>query len=83
MSEKRDDGGPIFPFVVPLFDKYRQLEVGMTLRDYFAAHAPFVIEDILYTHDKDQSFNPREKHLELLAEMRYKYADAMIVERNK
>lgn len=33
----RDDAGPAFPFV---YDDTKNYEEGMSLRDYFAAHAP-------------------------------------------
>jgi hypothetical protein len=46
---------------------------GMTLRDYFAAHAPASAlgGNSGYTHIEDE------------VEYRYKYADAMLAERNK
>lgn len=47
---------------------------GMTLRDYFAAHAPV---------PANMSWNNRANLLGEEVEYRYKYADAMLAERAK
>ena len=88
-------GGPAFPMAVDCSAGSRtEYQIGMTLRDYFAAHCPhsfkFTMGDIAkylelpspneqsLTHDQIQL--GREK---LDAMRRYKWADAMLSERAK
>ena len=55
----------------------------MTLRDYFAAHAQITVEDAIRTlpeHWKRTESNGDEVHAQL-ADLRYRYADAMLNEK--
>lgn len=61
----KNDGGPAFPTPESHGDDYE----GMSMRDYFAAHAPLQIDDARTWENE--------------AELRYKYADAMLKERVK
>lgn len=66
MSEQIKDGGPAFP-VHPVAHERSDMECaalsGMTLRDYFAAHAP-ITRDLMSLKDH--------------CAYRYRYADAML-----
>lgn len=94
MSDKQiETGGPAFPSIeqtdewsenqggyVPKF----YTEGGMTLRDYFAAHAPITFDDIRGI--MGSSFDPsrdmdRLAIIAVLAHARAEYADAMIAAR--
>lgn len=67
---EHDDGGPAFPT-----DSEHQSGpntyhfTGMTLRDYFAVHCPKRLDSYLSLDDE--------------AEMRYRYADAMLKARKQ
>lgn len=63
------DGGPAFP--VPPNWVY----LGMSLRDYFAAHAPY-INDLYHTISSEQK-------LLTDAERAYRWADAMLKVRER
>lgn len=70
----KNTGGPAFPVIPPLSGGvsapgYPFPGEGMTLRDYFAVHAPIPLND---HRDWQQE-----------AEIRYMYADAMLAEREK
>lgn len=71
----RDTGGPAFPIAITgaggfkTVDEFDRAVAGMTLRDYFAAHCPMEIDE--------------RRSWETEAEVRYKYADAMLAERSK
>lgn len=65
---------------------------GMTIRDYFAIHAPEPSpDDITLQSNLDRSRNPHnEAHKpkiresrEIVADLRYRFADAMIAARSK
>ena len=82
-----NDGGPAFPTAQSQF--HDGLVGGMTLRDYFAAHSPPMPSDLgalaLEAADVD---NPDKTHgekcdvlLPIVAEWRYRYADAMLAAR--
>jgi hypothetical protein len=58
-------GGPAFPAQVKFFD---EPTTGMTLRDYFAAHAP---EPYKNWHGGERGFAD-------IIEWRWSYADAML-----
>lgn len=82
MTEK-NTGGPAFP---PMHDPDTH-QSGMTLRDYFAAHAPSVpndfdikcIEAVGQTGvDKFEVIRAKERDAEQLVRWRWHYADAMI-----
>ena len=89
----KETGGPAFPT-----ENERQTGpgsfyyAGMTLRDYLAAHAPEPSLDWLrlqMAHDKSMNpYNdsykpPIRTEVELCAEYKYQYADAMLTERLK
>lgn len=72
------DGGPAFPTDVYWDEKRLDITPGMSLRDYFAAHAVLTPSDIEYAN----------RHYpngvaSILAGIRYQYADAMLAERQK
>ena len=82
MTEEIKDGGPAFPAV----DNWR-VGSGMSLRDYFAADAPITVWDAQTALNKGTmpigSLPSRERKevFEMLAKMRFEYADAMVAER--
>jgi hypothetical protein len=90
MSEQQKaDGGPAFPVVYPHVN-CDGVDRGMTLRDYFAAHAPEASDEwIKEQAERDRLRNPhgdsykpaRRSVMELRAAWRYEYADAMLKER--
>lgn len=57
---------------------------GMSLRDYFAAHAPITLDDARDVMESTgrTSFT-WEELIDTLAQMRVKYADTMLKEREK
>lgn len=81
----RDDGGPAFPVIgapgAP--EDYP----GMSLRDYFAAHASFTYENAAqvagYGNRLPENAMERDVVISVLALMNYEYADAMLKERAK
>lgn len=78
----QNDGGPAFP--VPN-DANVNCQEGMTLRDYFAAHAPVTLQDARYAcsyHGYGEGWSDAERaaSVAVLALMRFEYADAMIAE---
>lgn len=98
-NEKKPDGGPAFPRteLVPGGDDpsdplYPVTHGGMSLRDYFAAHAPEPsIEVVATERGIDRSRNPHNDSYkpplrsdpEIRAYLRYRHADAMLAEREK
>ena len=68
MSENINDGGPAFPLSGPLTTSD---SLGMTLRDYFAAHAMTAIVSLDRTYKAET------------AEIAYGIADAMLAARDK
>lgn len=86
-----NDGGPAFPT-----DSEAQVGTstyhftGMTLRDYFAAHAPALPHDLAeLAREEADVDNPDKTHgeksdvlLSIRAYWNYMYADAMIAARN-
>jgi hypothetical protein len=90
MDKKIKDGGPAFPTVVTNTSRVeiiglegevigpRQIAEynGMTKREYFAAHAPFSIDDAVALHgDRDI--------LKKLVQIRIEYADRMLAALNR
>ena len=67
------DGGPAFPNITP--DMNVDGGPGMSLRDYFAAHA---LSGWLATASQVDELKPEKE-----AEMAYRLADAMLKEREK
>lgn len=52
---------------------------GMTLRDYFAAHAPIGVADANEAFYREHGLNARTSEmLDVLARLRIAYADAML-----
>jgi hypothetical protein len=82
MSNK--DGGPAFPVLDSNLEDGRQ---GMSLRDYFMAHAPINLFDAVlvcvFAEPMDWNDANRATVIAILAMMRGEYADAMIAERAK
>lgn len=84
MTEKINDGGPAFPntgLQVTWGDDGKQVEereglhAGMSLRDYFAAHAPPMDPQWHQDMRADSAMVYRE---DALADWAYHYADAML-----
>lgn len=84
----KDNSDSAFPVPLP------SQKSGMTLRDYFAAHAPEPPkEQIEMVMRREQAANPhnepyhnkvrRRDELEIRCALRYAYADAMLAERSK
>jgi hypothetical protein len=75
------NGGPAFPLV-----HYQVLSRGLSLRDYFAAHAP-TSEGLMLTAGSAANERPGvrvcDEWARLVAEHAYRYADAMLKERSK
>jgi hypothetical protein len=80
MKDDLNDGGPVFPNSLT--------SLGLSRRDWFATFAPAPTKeeiDFEYTRDKNLNVHgdsykpPRRSHLEILTDLRYKFADAMIV----
>jgi hypothetical protein len=70
MSEKINDGGPAFPNVPDgAGDRWADWDVGMSLRDYFAATALKTLDDAIVANDEDR---------EMIAKRSYQMADAML-----
>jgi hypothetical protein len=68
-----DDGGPVYPLVVPDDDCKQHVQFGLSLRDYFAAK---VVTAMLSHTNVDH--DPQ-----MTACAAYLYADAMLRESNK
>lgn len=76
MNETKD-GGPAFPR--PQAEstnpsRYHAEQDGMSLRDYFAAHAPVTIP---------QTMTSSAVEFEIAAIRAYRWADALLAERNR
>jgi len=95
MSEKQDDGGAAFPMPSgpePRVNATTHYNEGMSLRDWFAAHAPPCdVEAITGTDVKTVAeylgIDPNEwryEHcIEAHAKARYQWADAMLKARKQ
>lgn len=71
-------GGPAFPVTTDTAQRDGEILLGMSLRDYFAAHAPM---EILIGKSGPKLEN--ESEFRFLARLRFQYADAMVAERSK
>lgn len=72
-----DDGGPAFPTSEE--HGFNSGAPGMTLRDYFAAHAPIGVADANEAFYREHGRNARTSEmLDVLARLRIAYADAML-----
>lgn len=96
MSDTRKDGGPAFPH----WSGWREGDIqeveskdGMTLRDYFAVHAPEseirsmkpgnMERCALYLGIEEDDYNADIHYRQVLAKVRYEWADTMLSERDK
>lgn len=68
-----DNGGPAFPHEYKFGDGTAARADGMTLRDYFAAHAP----------EPPNSWRGGERSISDITQWRWWYADSMLKERDK
>lgn len=87
------DGGPAFPFAAvfaPDGTGYSDGAPGMSLRDYFAIHAPEPTkEQIEQVGERERLANPhgdtykprRRGWTEIACSLRYEWADAMLAAR--
>jgi hypothetical protein len=81
LSSHQPNGGPAFPVVTEQYDHGWEKEMpkavapGMTLRDYFAAHAPHP-----YPEEWKQQYCARgyQGEAKCMADWSYDYADAML-----
>ena len=81
MPDKIKDGGPAFPTTEE--HGFNNGEPGMTLRDYFAAHAPIDVADANEAFYRTHGRNPRTSEmLDTLVVLRSRYADAMLKARD-
>ncbi|MBR8344193.1 hypothetical protein [Burkholderia ambifaria] len=76
MDTTKSTGGPAFPSTTKTYtadngDTMHQGASGMTLRDYFAAHAPEVPDDFDWAAGETDSWQRR-------ARWNFHYADAML-----
>ena len=84
MPDTINDGGPAFPTenamqTGPSSCRYE----GMTMRDYFAAHAPIGVADANEAFYRAHGRNARTSEmLDTLAGLRSMYADAMLKARD-
>ena len=80
----QNTGGPAFP--TPRYERNDMYSLGMTLHDYFAAHAPITLTDaveFLDTYGGEVTGPwPPQKVLRTLADLRVEYADSMLQARN-
>ena len=87
MSNKKD-GGPAYPRTMWTGnDKNRSHRdvAGMTMRDYFATHSPFGINQALDILNGVGDHGPAKVDdiAQTMADLNYRYADAMLAEREK
>ncbi len=85
MKQKIETGGPAFPVSTAEAAKAiktaltRGSSLGMTMRDYFAAHAPIDVADANEAFYRAHGRNARTSEmLDTLAGLRSMYADAML-----
>ena len=69
-------GASAFPIVIPAFGAH--YHVGMSLRDYFAAHAPLTVLVGAAAH-----VDPPRSGVDMLAIYAYQFADAMLEARKR
>lgn len=74
----QQNGGPAFP-TLEAHVGFNLGKPGMTLRDYFAAHAPIGVADANEAFYREHGRNARTSEmLDVLARLRIVYADAML-----
>lgn len=83
-------GGPAFAMGIPSETHRDHVQEGMTLRDYFAAHAPITMKEVWGIWSTSRPFeetigkaDERRAFLHFFATIRGEYADAMIRGRSK
>lgn len=86
----KDTGGPAFP---SLYTDGPDVKFsGMSMRDWFATHAPQPLEaDIIRMMGRDRQANPHNDYekppirdrVQIICDLNYEYADAMIEARKK
>lgn len=85
--EEKNNGGPAFPVQEYNGDGTpATLVLGMTLRDYFATHSPFGVNqalDIVNGVGVRNTGAKVEDIAKTLAELNYAYANAMLSERDR
>jgi len=86
--ETNNDGGNAFPSISNVeFEQNWITEEGMSLRDYFACHSPFGVNQALDIINGVKNRGSDTASINDIAEacgrMNYIYADAMLKERNK
>ena len=89
----KPDGGPAFPLIKKENGYYadiQQFSCGMSLRQYFAIHSPEPSDEVIKVEMQiDRTRDPHNdrglirNRLEIIAALRYRYADAMIAEDEK
>ena len=87
--DDKNTGGQAFPLSYEGLKTFgnptgRHAEPGMTLRDYFAAHAPITMHDARQVWDatSDNEVAPTGRELiYLLAHLRMEYANSMLAAR--
>jgi len=76
-AARRDDGGPAFPFRSEVV-----LQLGMTLRDWFAGQAIVPWNAVIETLSlKGEQYPTAGRAAEYRAKLKYLEADAMLAER--
>lgn len=90
-SGKAVDQTPAFPFVIPESGRWSEFGYGMSLRDYFAAHAPAGIlqsmiggtveDEAKFAGINPREYNSRTHHHIARVKAAYIYADTMMVAR--
>lgn len=75
-----NDGGPAFPFQCQGATTAPKIYYGMTLREYFAAHAPAVPESFerCRYYETHGVGNYVENDIDRMIRWRWYYADAML-----
>lgn len=81
---KKNDGGSAFLHIETDYEPHT-IVLGMSLRDYFMAHAPITFEFCwVQTGKPDLAYVENlQRTIELLTNYRADYADAMLAERAK
>ncbi len=76
-----------FPTINNNESHYAGAQQGMTLRDYFAAHAPFTMTDVIesfISNSKENQKGPTGREIiDFMVALRFSYADAILAERAK
>lgn len=85
----KDNGGPAFPRPFSKEGNFTDSKIyrgqdGMSLRDYYAAHAPITLQDAIWAMQQvGETVKTGEELITFFAQLRLAYADAMLKEREK